>query len=68
MKYRRIQENENCVYLIRDCSHEDIPTVTDDCGINDRVVRAWSQTSYGNTADPITPQRAAFVGVCEDDD
>ena len=64
----RVENKEkDCVYVVRDCNDEDGPVISDDCGIRDRVVRAWAQTRYRNTADPVTPQRAVFVGVCEDD-
>lgn len=57
---------KDCVYIVRDCSDPDLPAITDDCGINDRVVRVWAQTPYRNTADPVQPQKAVLVGVCEE--
>lgn len=61
-------EDQDCVYVVRDCNDPDIPVVTEDCGINDLVVRRWAQSSYRNLADPVsTPrQRPSLVAMCEE--
>jgi len=60
------ESDKECVYVVRVCDHPDSPTVSEDCGINDPVVRRWAQTAYGNWADPINPQPEMLIEVCEE--
>jgi hypothetical protein len=57
-----------CVYAVADCRAEDGPVVSEDCGINDRVVRAWAQSRWRNAADPVSAPEPVLVGICEHTD